>query len=144
MLNPNVQVQNVDGVLVAEFWDCLRLDPAPVKELAKKFQAHLNNHGRPDLVIDMNGVIYAGSASLSGFLNLHRTCGPRGGKLIFCNVDETVMDVFRVTKLEPLFTFASDKAAALALTKANAAGTPTGTNGPARPPRKKRPKPPHP
>ena len=27
MLKPSVQIHNMDGVFVAEFWDCLRLDP---------------------------------------------------------------------------------------------------------------------
>ena len=33
MLKPTVEVRNEGGVLVAEFWDCLRLDPAPVRDI---------------------------------------------------------------------------------------------------------------
>src|SRR5687768_8525955 len=32
MLKPTVEVRIEGGVLVAEFWDCLRLDPTPVME----------------------------------------------------------------------------------------------------------------
>jgi hypothetical protein len=35
--------------------------------------------------------------------------------MVFCNVDPTVHEVFRLSKLEPLFTFAEDRAAALKL-----------------------------
>ena len=41
MLKPSVQIHNMDGILVAEFWDCLRLDPAPVQDLRKHVEAHL-------------------------------------------------------------------------------------------------------
>src|SRR4051794_16391515 len=47
MLKPTVQVHNINGVLVAEFWECLRLDPAPIVELRKKYEAHVGEKGRP-------------------------------------------------------------------------------------------------
>lgn len=115
MLKPSVQVRSEGGVLVAEFWDCLRLDPVPVQELRKQFENHLRSQGRPDLVVDLNGVGYAGSAALGGFLALHRLARQWGGQMVFCNVDPTVFEVFRVSKLDPLFTFEANVAAALAL-----------------------------
>jgi len=114
MLKPAVEVHNVDGILVAEFWDCFRLDPAPVQELRKLFEAHLASKGRPEAVIDLLGVGYAGSAALGNFMAMHRLAKQSGGRLIFCNVDPTVFEVFRVSKLDPLFTFAADRASAMA------------------------------
>jgi anti-anti-sigma factor len=115
MLKPKVEVRLEDGILVAEFWDCLRLDPAPVMDLRNKYEAHLRTRGRPELVIDLNGVSYAGSASLGHFVSLNRVARGQGGRLIFCNVDESVLEVFRISKLAPLFFFAPDKPAALQL-----------------------------
>jgi len=115
MLKPAVQVHDQGGILVSEFWDCLRLDPAPVQELRKHFEAHMRRGGRADLVVDLNGVVFAGSAALGGFLAIHRDARQHGGRLIFCNVDPTVHEVFRVSKIEPLFTFAADRPAALAM-----------------------------
>jgi anti-anti-sigma factor len=130
MLKPRVQIHNEDGVLVAEFWDCLRLDPGAVQDLRTKYEAHLRARGRPEVIVDLNGVGFAGSAALGHFVALHRVAGPRGGRLIFCNVDPTVFEVFRVSKLDPLFTFVTDKAAALA--KVAAAASPAG-DGPSSP-----------
>jgi len=115
MLKPRVEVRNEGGVLVAEFWDCLRLDPAPVVELRNKYEVHLRAQGLPQLVIDFNGVSYAGSAALGHFVALNRLARQQGGRLIFCNVDLTVLEAFRISKLEPLFTFVPDKPAALRL-----------------------------
>ncbi len=115
MLKPTVEVRLEGGVLVAEFWDCLRLDPTPVMELRNKYEAHLRTRGRPELVIDLNGVGYAGSASLGHFVSLNRLARQQGGRLIFCNVDESVLEVFRISKLAPLFSFVPDKPAALKL-----------------------------
>ncbi len=124
MLNPRVQVHNINGILVAEFWDCLRLDPAPVMDLRRKYEAHLGAKGRPELVIDLLGVDFAGSAALGNFLSLHRSAKQRGGRLIFCNVDSTVTEVFRISKLDTLFSFASDRAAALAMAETPSSSPP--------------------
>jgi anti-anti-sigma factor len=115
MLKPHVQVHNENGVMVAEFWDCLRLDPGAVQELRSKYEAHLKGGGRPELVVDLLGVGFAGSAALGHFVALHRFARPKNGRLIFCNVDPTVFEVFRVSKLDSLFQFAGDRPAALVL-----------------------------
>lgn len=120
MLKPTVQVLDVDGILVAEFWDCLRLDPAPIQDLRKQFDHHKARRGRPEVVVDLSGVGFAGSAALGGFLALRR----QGARLIFCNVDPTVREVFRVSKLEPLFGFETDRAAALAAANRDEADEP--------------------
>src|SRR6185312_15147995 len=70
MFKPSVQIHNVDGLLVAEFWDCLRLDPAPVQELRDRYEAHVKAGGRPEIVIDLEGVSFSGSAALGNFVAL--------------------------------------------------------------------------
>ncbi len=112
MLKPAVQTHDVGGTLVAEFWDCFRLDPAPVLQLREHYEAHLRKAGRPDLVVDLSGVGFAGSAALGNFVALHRLVRPKGGRIVFCNVDPTVAEVFRASKLESLFEFVPDRDAA--------------------------------
>ncbi len=123
MLKPAVQTHDIGGILVAEFWDCFRLDPAPVLQLRNNYEAHLRKAGRPDLVVDLSGVGYAGSAALGNFVALHRIVRPSGGRIVFCNVDPTVAEVFRASKLESLFEFFSDRdAACRALSEKRPAG----------------------
>jgi anti-anti-sigma factor len=113
MLKPSLETHNVDGILVAEFWDCFRLDPAPVQDLRAAYEAHLKNRGRPEVVVDLAGVGFAGSAALGNFVAIHRQARQRGGRLVLCNVDPTVREVLRASKLDALFEFAGDRAAAL-------------------------------
>jgi anti-anti-sigma factor len=115
MLKPSVQIHEQDGILIAEFWDCWRLDPAPVQDLRSRYEAHLRKQGRPEIVIDLGGVGFAGSAALGNFVALHRDARKHDGRLIFCNVEPTVSEVFRASRLEPLFEFATDREAALKL-----------------------------
>src|SRR5207248_1109107 len=76
------------------------------------------------LVIDLLGVGFAGSAALGHFVALHRIARSKNGRLVFCNVDPNVFEVFRVSKLDPLFVFVSDRAAALANVADPAGGAP--------------------
>ncbi len=113
MLKPSIETHNVNGILVAEFWDCLRLDPAPVQDLRKHYDLHIQGNGRPDLVVDLSGVGFAGSAALGNFVALQRMVRHGGGRFVFCNVDATVSEVFRASKLESLFEFVADRPLAL-------------------------------
>jgi len=118
MLKPSLETRDVDGILVAEFWECFRLDPAPVQELRTRYESHLKAHGRPEVVVDLSGVGFAGSAALGNFVALQRLARQNGGRFVFCNVDPTVSEVFRASKLNSLFEFAADRPAALEAIKA--------------------------
>ena len=41
MFGPKVQVEETATALLAEFWDCHRLDPKPVADLRKILERHL-------------------------------------------------------------------------------------------------------
>jgi anti-anti-sigma factor len=134
MLKPSVEAHNENGVLVVEFWDCLRLDPGAVQDVRAKYDAHLRARGRAEVVVDLLGVGFAGSAALGHFVALHRIARAKGGRLVFCNVDPNVFEVFRVSKLDPLFTFVTDRAAALANVVDGPSATTDGATGPAKDP----------
>jgi anti-anti-sigma factor len=135
MLKPSVEVHIHEHALIAEFWECLRLDPAPVKELRTKYEAHVRAGGRPFLVVDLLGVQFAFSTALSQFLTLQKTVRQWGGQIIFCNLDPMVTEVFRISKLDSFFLFVADRPAALAraaeLDAAAAPGRGPVTNPPA-------------
>jgi len=115
MLKPTVQIHNNDHAMVAEFWDCLRLDQAPVRELRTKYEAHLRANGPPMLVVDLLGVGFAGSAALGLFVTLQKQVRQKRGQIIFCNVDPTVLEVFRISRLHAMFHFVADRPAAIEL-----------------------------
>lgn len=117
MLKPSAQIHDVDGLMLAEFWDCLRLDPAPVQDLRTRYEKHLLDGGRPEVVVDLSGVGFAGSAALGSFVALHRIARQNGGRVIFCQVEPTVAQAFRASKLDKLFDFAADRAAAIQAAK---------------------------
>jgi anti-anti-sigma factor len=114
MLQPAVRLTREQGVLVADFWDCLRLDPIPVRDLRTQYEKSLQPGMSVDLLVDLGGVSFAGSAALSGFVNLQRVCRQTGGRLIFCEVESGVLESFRASHLLSLFQFIARKEDGLA------------------------------
>jgi anti-anti-sigma factor len=141
MLKPSVQVHDEDGVFLAEFWDCLRLDLGAVQDLRTKYEAHLRSGKRPEVVVDLLGVGFAGSSALGIFVGIQRLARSKNGRVIFCNVDPTVFEVFRVSKLDPLFSFVSDRAEALALARRGDSAPAAKADGPRPEPAAARPSP---
>src|SRR5262249_6699897 len=94
-----------------------RLDPAPVQDLRAAYEKHLKNGGRPDVVVDLSGVGFAGSAALGNFVALHPLTPQRNGRVVLCNVDPTVKEVLRASKLDVLFELAGDRPDALRIVK---------------------------
>lgn len=105
MLSPRVELRTDRGVLYAEFKDCLRLDPVPVKDLHERYKEVVEGADRPDLIIDFSGLTFAGSASLGSLVILQRTCRKHGGRVILCNLEPTVFEAFKISRLESLFQF---------------------------------------
>lgn len=108
MLKPRAELHLIEQWAVAEFWDCLRLDPSAVTQLRTLVEKHLAGGGRPELIVDLSGVGFAGSASLGGFIGIHKLLKPQGGGVIFCNVEPPVVDTLRVTKIDGLCPIVAD------------------------------------
>lgn len=120
--------------MLAEFWDCLRLDPAPVQELRARYEQHLRDEGRPEVIVDLSGVGFAGSAALGSFVALHRIARQNGGRVIFCRLEATVATAFRASKLDKLFDFVADRDAAIdAAKRGSRAARPAAEADPTRP-----------
>ena len=79
-----------------------------MQDLRNHYEAHLKAQGRPDVVVDLSGVGFAGSAALGNFVALQRLVRSKGGRIVFCEVDPTVAEVFRASKLESLFEFVAE------------------------------------
>ncbi len=129
MLKPALETHNVDGILVGEFWDCLRLDPRRFRICAALTRSTCRMGGRPEVAVDLSGVAFAGSAALGNFVALHRAARQRGGRLVLCNVDPTVREVLRASKLDVFFEFAGDRADALRVIKETPPAPAAATDG---------------
>lgn len=79
------------------------------------FQNRLRAEKEHGLVIDLSDVPYIDSAGIGVLVNGMVSSKNRGRTVVLSGVNERVMTVFRITKVDTLFHFADSKADAEAL-----------------------------
>lgn len=81
-----------------------RLDAAGAAGL-KSAVADLANAGRRRVVMDLTGLEFVDSSGLGALIHIHKMLQP-DGRLVLCNVDPKVGQLFKITRLERVFHLA--------------------------------------
>ena len=66
-------------------------------------------HMRVGLLLNFGNVEYMSSAALGKLITLNKKVQAAGGKLILCNIDPQIREVFEITKLDKLFVICGDE-----------------------------------
>jgi anti-sigma B factor antagonist len=73
----------------------------------------VNGSGRTKLLLNFCNVEYMSSAVLGMLVRLNKNVQMAGGKLVLCNIDSQIREVFAITKLDRLFVIRGDEQEAL-------------------------------
>ena len=79
-----------------------RIDGLTSSALSKSFEQAAED-GHHTIIVDFSAVSYISSAGLRVFLHMQKKLKPVDGELILLSVQESAMDVFRVSGLDKLF-----------------------------------------
>ncbi len=71
-------------------------------ELKKTIASYLDQ-GNRKLIVDLGDVEYLNSSAIGALVSAHTSYMNRQGKLILCNVNKSITNVFVVTKLSTIF-----------------------------------------
>jgi len=63
----------------------------------------LQDNGNSKLIIDLGDVSYLNSSAIGVLTVAHNSYTQRNGKLILCNVNKNISNIFLVTKLSTIF-----------------------------------------
>lgn len=74
--------------------------------------AALIAEGSPRIVVDLSDLHYVNSAGLAVFIEAHRSCRDRGGRLVLSHPRDAIAQLLRVTHLDRLFEVFPDVATA--------------------------------
>lgn len=98
-------VERSGGTAIVRFEVRTMLDAASIQDLASDLYVLVDQHGIADLVLDLAGVRFLSSQALGTLVNLQRKAAAAGGKLVLAEVAENIARMFRITRLDSLFTF---------------------------------------
>lgn len=110
-----IDVRDVDSAKVIRFLDRQVFDERTVREVAEQVAAALPNDGSPiQVVLDFSEVALISSSLLSKLILLQRRVDASHGKLRLCEMSPVLLQVFRTSNLDRLFTITRDLREALA------------------------------
>jgi len=67
-----------------------------------------------DIIVDLTNVSYVNSSFISALLAAHASIARKGGTISVCGLNETIANIFAVSKLNLIFAISGDVSSALA------------------------------
>ena len=105
--------QNVGDVAVIGFSQEHILDAVMIEKMGASLKALIDSEPRSQFVLDFDGVNYLSSSALGMLISLQKKVAMKGGKLKLSGIKDSIMEVFRITKLDEVFDIYKDEEAAV-------------------------------
>ena len=108
-----LEVEDIGDVTVVNFVDKKILDEQNIQIIGEQLFGLVDVQERRKLLLNFSNVEYLSSSALGKFITLNKKVNAVGGKLILCNIDPQIYEVFEITKLDKLFNIQKEEQAAL-------------------------------
>ena len=108
-----LEVEDIGDVTVVNFTDKKILDEQNIQIIGEQLFSLVDEAGRRKVLLNFGNVEYLSSAALGKLITLNKKLQAAGGKLILCNIDPQIYEVFEITKLNKLFNIQKEEQAAL-------------------------------
>jgi anti-sigma B factor antagonist len=98
-----LEVEHIGDVTVVRFTDKQILDEQTVQTIREQLFGLAAELGRCKLLLDFGRVEYLSSPILGELVTLNKQVNAAGGRLVLCNIDPQIYEVFEITKVNKLF-----------------------------------------
>jgi anti-sigma B factor antagonist len=108
-----LEVEHIGDVTVVNFVDRKILDEQNIQVIGDQLFSLVEQDGLRKLLLNFGNVEYLSSAALGKLITLNKKLQAAGGRLILCNIDPQIHEVFEITKLDKFFNIQKEEQAAL-------------------------------
>jgi len=108
-----LEVEDIGDVTVINFVDRKILDEQNIQVIGEQLFGLVDQEGKRKLLLNFGNVEYLSSAALGKLITLNKKLQGVGGRLILCNIDPQIYEVFEITKLDKFFNIQKEEQAAL-------------------------------
>lgn len=108
-----LEVEQIGDVTVVNFVDRKILDEQNIQIIGDQLFGLVDNDGLRKLLLNFGNVDYLSSAALGKLITLNKKLQAAGGRLVLCNIDPQILEVFEITKLDKFFNIQKEEQAAL-------------------------------
>jgi anti-sigma B factor antagonist len=111
--NRRLDIEEVNGVTIARFTDKKILDESNIQVIGNQLFSLVDEDHRQKIVLDFTNVEYLSSAALGKLITMDKKVKGGGGKLRLCSIRSDILEVFKITRLDKLFTIKENRDKAL-------------------------------
>ena len=108
-----LEVEDIGDVTVVNFVDRRILDEQNIQIIGEQLFSLVDELERKKLLLNFGNVEYLSSAALGKLITLNKKLQSVGGRLILCNIDPQIYEVFEITKLDRFFNIQKEEQTAL-------------------------------
>ena len=108
-----LEVEDIGDITVVNFTDRKILDEQNIQMIGEQLFSLVDEQGRKKVLLNFGNVEYLSSAALGKLITLNKKLQAAGGRLILCNIDPQIYEVFEITKLDKIFKIHKEEQAAL-------------------------------
>jgi anti-sigma B factor antagonist len=99
-----LEVEDIGDITVVNFVDKKILDEQNIQVIGEQLFSLVDELGRRKVLLNFKNVEFLSSAALGKLITMNRKLQSAGGKLVLCEIDPQIYEVFEITKLNKLFT----------------------------------------
>jgi anti-sigma B factor antagonist len=108
-----LEVENIGDVTVVNFVDRKILDEQNIQIIGDQLFSLVDEDGCRKILLNFKNVEYLSSAALGKLITMNKKVQNAGGKMILCNIEPKIYEVFEITKLDRILKIEREEQEAL-------------------------------
>ncbi len=98
-----LRIRKQDRITIVEFVDRNILDEANISQIGEEIGGLVNEDPSPRLLISFANVDHLSSAALGALITINGRIKSKDGQLRLADINDQIIEVFRITRLDRLF-----------------------------------------
>ena len=110
---PNISVEYVDEIVIVTLLDAKILDQTQIQSLADSIFPLIEEKEKISLILDFSKVKFLSSSVLGLLIRISKKVYQQAGTLCLCRIDRKIDEIFKITRLDQVFTIMPDRESAI-------------------------------
>lgn len=111
----HIQIENFDSSMLVTIQESRVYDEMLVNHITEQIHTVLEKNEKEKVILDFGNVAYLSSSFLGKIIGINKKTKAKSQRLVLCGINDDIMEIFQITKLEKFFTFKKNREEALAV-----------------------------
>ena len=110
---PHLKVANDGQVTVVELTPKKILGEMSIMQIGQQLYALAAGSASPRMALDFTNVAHMSSSALGVLITLHKRVREKGGRMVLCNIQPAIYEIFAITRLNEIFSIQANRQEAI-------------------------------